>query len=65
MVSCQTKILCQWFYVDADSIRRYRLQLLKIPRPPRIGITEVEAVLKDTTRPSERNREPAVGKLFW
>lgn len=36
-----------------------------MPLPFSIGITDVDAVLKDITRPSEVNGALADGKLFW
>ena len=38
---------------------------LMIPFPPSIGMTDVEFVLKDRTRPSEVKGEFGVGRWFW
>ena len=42
-----------------------RLAWLSIPFPPRMGMTEVDAVLNDTTMPSEVNGVGGDGKLLW
>ena len=42
-----------------------RLAWLSIPFPLRMGMTEVDAVLNDTTMPSEVKGVGGDGKLLW
>ena len=50
--------------VDGRLICAHRLAWLMRPLPFRIGITEVDAALKDTAIPSEVNGEEGGGRLL-
>ena len=50
--------------VDGRLICAHRLAWLMRPLPFRIGITEVDAALKDTAIPSEVNGEDGGGRLL-